>query len=305
MAKIEMTSERPLEPPHDMEIRISFVKDKGTPSRIFLAATDMIQALEQMDKVLIKSISSEITPLMMLEDVEVGSLKIILKNILNQTDDQALKDLEWKPLVGQFLVKAKYLILKWADNDEPSKSLPDLRRDIQSLAAETDVRRLPDYAPVDPTALMNAVQKVQSSKERLIEGDIIYYNGNGIDEEYPLNMNVHIDSNSILDIATKLTETTPLMSLKLAVKKPDYLGSSKWEMRHGKRTISVRIDDELFLQRFQERKIDVRPKDSLRCSVQVEMKYGYDNELISETYIIASVDGVIQDDNYQEQLFDE
>ncbi|MFT4701363.1 MAG: hypothetical protein ACI9ND_002556 [Yoonia sp.] len=89
----------------------------------------------------------------------------------------------------------------------------------------------------------------------------------------------------------------------LAVKKPDYLGSSKWDMRHGKRAISVRINDEVFLQQFQDRKIDVRPKDALKCMVQVEMKYGYDNELISETFIIVSVDTVLQDDNHQDGFF--
>ena len=303
--KITASGSPPVEPPHDMEVRIAFVKDKGSPSRIFLAATDMIQALEEMDRVLIKSISSEIKPLMMLEDVEVGSLKIILKNVLNQADDEALKSLDWKPLVGQYLVKAKYLILRWADDEEPTKSLPDLRKRIQALASETDVRRLPDYAPVDPTALMAAVQKVQSSKEKLIEGDALFYNGDGTGEEYELDMSVHINADSILDIATKLTEITPPMSMILAVKKPDYLGSSKWEMRHGKRVISVRINDETFLREFQARKIDVRPKDALKCMVQVEMKYGYDNELISETFVIVSVTEILQDNNLQGDMFED
>jgi len=288
-----------------MEVRIAFVKDVGSPSRVFLAATDMIQALEEMDKVLVRSISSEIKPVMMLEDVEVGSLKIILKNVLSQVDDQALKDLDWKPLVGQYLVKAKYLILRWADDEEPSKSLPDLRKDIQVLAAETNVRRLPDYSPVDPTALMDAVQKVQSSKGKLLEGDAIFYNGDGSGEEYELDMDVHIEPDQILDIATKTIETTPSMSMILAVKKPDYLGASKWEMGHGKRAISVRINDERFLQAFQERKLDVRPKDALKCMVQVEMKYGYDNELISETFVIETVEEVLQDDNFQSEMFED
>ena len=82
---------------------------------------------------------------------------------------------------------------------------------------------------------MATVQKVQSSKEKLIDGDAIFYNGDGTGEEYELNMGAHIDPDSILDIATKLTELTPPMSMILAVKKPDYLGSSKWDMRHGKR----------------------------------------------------------------------
>lgn len=304
MAQVEIRTDKPDEPPHDMEVRISFVKDKGSPSRVFLAATDMIQALEEMDRVLIKSISSEIKPMMMLEDIEVGSLKIILKNILSQVDDQALKDLDWKPLVGQYLVKGKYLILKWADDKDPSKSLPDLRKDIQKLASDTDVRRLPDYSSVDPTALMDAVSKVQSSKEKLIEGDAIFYNGDGSGDEYELDMDVHIEPDQILEIATKITELTPPMSMILAVKKPDYLGTSKWDMRHGKRAISVRINDEEFLKAFQDRKLDVRPKDALKCMVQVEMKYGYDNELISETFVIVSVQEVLQDDNHQDDMFD-
>ena len=173
------------------------------------------------------------------------------------------------------------------------------------LAAETNVRRLPDYSPVDPTALMDAVQKVQSSKAKLLEGDAIFYNGDGSGEEYELDMDVHIEPDQILDIATKTTEITPSMSMILAVKKPDYLGASKWEMRHGKRAISVRINDERFLQAFQERKLDVRPKDALKCMVQVEMKYGYDNELISETFVIETVEEVLQDDNFQSEMFED
>ena len=118
-------------------------------------------------------------------------------------------------------------------------------------------------------------------------------------------MSVHIDADSILDIATKLTEITPPMSMILAVKKPDYLGSSKWEMRHGKRAIYVRINDETFLREFQARKIDVRPKDALKCMVQVEMKYGYDNELISETFVIVSVTEILQDNNLQGDMFED
>ena len=76
-------------------------------------------------------------------------------------------------------------------------------------------------------------------------------------------------------------------------------------MRHGKRAISVRISDETFLQQFQARKIDVRPKDALKCMVQVEMKYGYDNELISETFVIVEVLEILQDDNLQDDMFDE
>jgi hypothetical protein len=75
----------------------------------------------------------------------------------------------------------------------------------------------------------------------------------------------------------------------LAVKKPDYLGTSKWELRHGKRTISAKIEDANWLGRFQGRQVDVRPGDALQCTVKIEMLYGFDNELISERYTVLKV----------------
>lgn len=79
----------------------------------------------------------------------------------------------------------------------------------------------------------------------------------------------------------------------LAVKKPDYLGASRWELRHGKRTISAKIEDISFLRRFQGRQIDVRPGDALRCMVQSELRYGFDNNLLSERHTIIEVQEIL------------
>ena len=60
-------------------------------------------------------------------------------------------------------------------------------------------------------------------------------------------------------MAVKETVTFPSAPMILAVKKPDYLGDSKWDLRHGKRPISARIEDGAWLRRFQSREVDVRP----------------------------------------------
>jgi hypothetical protein len=75
----------------------------------------------------------------------------------------------------------------------------------------------------------------------------------------------------------------------LPVKKPDYLGNSQWELRHGKRNILARIEDGQWLRRFQGRQEDVRPGDALRCRVQIEYNYGFDNELVSERFTVLEV----------------
>lgn len=60
-------------------------------------------------------------------------------------------------------------------------------------------------------------------------------------------------------------------------------------MRHGKRNILARIEDEQWLRRFPGKQVDVRPGDALRCTVQIENNYGYDNELVSERFTVSEV----------------
>lgn len=165
MATIKATDTAPA-PPEDADfaIIIDFKKGEGSPTRVFTAASDLIEAFQAIDKILVRSVDSNITPLMMLEDVEVGSLKIWLRNVLQSYDDQALKDLDWKPAVGKYLVRAKYMVISWIDDDTVPKSIPDLRRNLQKLASETEVRRLPDYSPPNPQGLIAAAQRIQDAK---------------------------------------------------------------------------------------------------------------------------------------------
>ena len=89
----------------------------------------------------------------------------------------------------------------------------------------------------------------------------------------------------------------------LIVKKPDYLGTSMWDLRHGRRPVSARIEDTKWLERFQSRRVDVRPGDALRCRVRIEMLYGHDNELIAERHAIEEVHEVLENKYDQALLF--
>jgi len=83
-----------------------------------------------------------------------------------------------------------------------------------------------------------------------------------------------------------ITNTSELI---LKVKKPDYLGESRWEFRHGTSTITAKVLDEQWLKQFQNRQIDIRPGDSLRAKVEISAKYGYDKEVVSVSHTILDV----------------
>jgi len=302
-AEVTLSYLRPEPPAADFAFEIDFKRGEGSPSRVFSAINDFIRGCERLDAELASGIDGNIETVLLLEDIEAGSIKVWLRNALRATEDDALKTLDWKPLVGKYLVKAKYAVIRWIDDDTIPKSLPALAREIQAIASETDVKHLPDYKAPSPKALLDAVRDFQKVKDQLVPGDrATYIDPDGVDVEMNLSMRWNVDD--IEALAVKETVKFPVAPMILAVKKPDYLGDSKWELRHGKRAISAKIEDESWLKQFQGREIDVRPGDALRCNVLIEHLYGHDNELLTERYIVVEVIEVLIDSYKQDGLFD-
>jgi hypothetical protein len=283
--------------------KIDFVRGEGAASRVLLAANDFVQACERLDAELVKSVHSGIEAVVVLDDIQSGSLKLILRSVLRSIDDEAIKHLDWKQAVGSFLLKGKRILLAWADDEGAPRQLPEVRRALLQAATETDVRQIPGYAPPSPAVLIRALQDLQAVKERLIPGDRAYYLSPEGDHE--LDQNVRWTADQIESLAVKETISQPPAVMILAVKKPDYLGVSRWELRHGKRPISAAIADLGWLGRFQNRDVDVRPGDALKCEVVVELLYGYDNELIAENYSVTKVTEVLRDQLRQADLLAE
>jgi hypothetical protein len=302
--EVELTGVPPSEPDADFAFYVDFKKGRGSPSRVFAAAQDFIHACERLDRDLVGVVDPGIETVLVLEDIEAGSLKVWLRNVLAATDDDAIKDLDWKKQVGSYLLKAKYILLRWADDPAAPQKLPEVRQEIRQLAADTDVRHLPDYAAPSPETLVRAMTDFQAVKERLGPGDsasLISADGT----RYEIDLNIRWNAETLEDLAVKHTLDSPPIAMILAVKKPDYLGASRWSFRHGKKTIEAKIEDEPWLRSFQGRQIDVRPGDALQCMVMIESLYGYDNELLTERYRVLEVKGVLTDRISQTDMFDD
>jgi hypothetical protein len=280
----------------DFCLEIDFKKGSPNPSRIFKAMTELIEAFQRLDGDLIKSIHPKLSPVAMIEDVEIGSLKTFLVTVLESLDDDALKNLDWKPLVGQYLVKAKYYVLDFMNNRATITTraeIESLEKKLLSLARETDVMRLPSYTPVDRKNLLEDLNSVSSSLSYLTKEDkVIYFDALSTDSPITINAEFRVVAETVEDLLTRETiSSTTEMILK--VKRPDYLGISQWDFRHGKRAITAKIDDTEWLRSFQERQVDVRPGDSLRVEMKTEVKYGFDNEVVGTRHSIARVKTVL------------
>jgi hypothetical protein len=78
-------------PPRDADFSftINFEKGAGDPRRVFDAASELIDGFEELDAALTGSLDSTIKPLMVLEDIETGSLRVWLSTLLKKVETRA------------------------------------------------------------------------------------------------------------------------------------------------------------------------------------------------------------------------
>jgi len=284
---------------YDFIIKIDFEKGSRDPSRVFTTMSNLIETFQAIDADLAKTIDVSISPVLILEDVETGSLKSYLRNILESIDDNAIKDFDWKKIVGSYLYKAKYKILFFLKDKKQitDRSQIDLlQNDLLLLAEETNVRGLPGYAPIPTNRLLNGIRNISYATKNLTIEDKVEYTIQ--DGTVSFNKDFKYDSDFIEGLLTKeiISKKTEMV---LKVKKPDYLGESMWDFKHGEHAIQAKIIDLDWLKKFQARTFDLRPGDSIRANVEVQVSYGFKSEVIAIHHLIFEVKEIMPDNSVE------
>lgn len=278
----------------DFCIKIDFEKGSESPSRVFRTMSELIETFEALDVGLVQSIDAKIEPVVIIEDIEAGSIKAWLRTVLRAVDDQAIKNIDWKPAVGRYLVKAKYIVLKFMEDKTKittREEIQQLEKHLLKSAEETDIIHFPSYVPIQRRNLLPNIEKLTKALSHLTENDkAIYISAEG---ETIMNAEFRFIPEEIEELLTQKTLTSQ-SDMILKVKKPDYLGESQWEFRHGTHPIFAKILDSNWLVTFQSREYDVRPGDSLRAIVETQVKYGFDNEVVATHYYIIKVNEIIR-----------
>lgn len=286
---------------YDFFIKIDFEKSSRDPSRIFSTMSSLIETFQVIDSEFAKSIDSKINSVLLLEDVESGSLKSFFKSFLESVDDNALKAGDWKKIVGAYLLKVKYKLLAFLEDKDKIDNriqIEGLQSELLQLAEETDVRGLPGYAPIPVEKLLFSIGKLSNSVKFLNDKDIVKYSSD--EGTVSINKNFNYDSETVEDLLTKETLSNR-SEMILKVKKPDYLGESMWDFKHGDRAIQAKIIDMDWLSDFHLRKYDIRPGDSLRAVLETQIKYGFSGEVIAVHNFIVEVKEIITESYTKEK----
>lgn len=281
------------QPSEFIEIRIEFERNIGDPTRIFRAMAGLIESTQLFDSHLAPSIGANVKTTLVLQDVETASLKAKLRTIIEEIPDEALKACEVKRVIGHFLFKAKHKILDWCTERDAIQTREDVKQleaEIYRLALESDIKLLPAYAPIETTTLLSDINAVNNALGCLEANDkATFLSPFGVSGYNP---SLTVSEDMVREFITReIISSTGERILK--VKRPDYLGNSKWGFKYGTHMIEAKIHDNQWLTSFQNSQEPVHPGDSLRVILSEAISYGYDNEIVHTDYDIIKVLGII------------
>ena len=284
------------------ELVVDFKKGSGDPSRVFKAMTGLIESVQSLDNHLSSSLAPNVKTTIVLQDIQAGSLKAKLKNVVEDLPDEALKQAEVRPIIGYFLLKAKHKVIDWCSekNEITEKNeIKQLQSEIKRIATETDIKQIPAYTEPDAESLLIDINDIRNSLTNLEANDYARLQSDqGVSS---FNKKMEISTEIIREYLTREKITSEGEKI-LKVKKPDYLGYSMWAFRYQNKSVDAKILDDNWLKDFQSKDISVLPGDSIRAIVKEEVSYGHNNEVIDMHFEILQVLEILPAPKQKRQL---
>jgi hypothetical protein len=208
-------------------------------------------------------------------------------------DDSALQAGDWKKILGTYLYKAKHIVVRKLDGKTSitnREEIKEIEAELLKAAETADIKRIPAYRPLPEPKIIEVITNIGNALGQLAPTDsakLITPDG-----EAAFNLTLKVAPESLQALLTKEKLSNESVMI-LKVKRPDYLGESRWDFKLGDHPLQAKILQADWLADFQSRRIDVRPGDALRARVRQTISYGYDAEVISESWEVLEILEVI------------
>lgn len=256
---------------NDLEycIKLEYKEHSSHASEVFHAMGDLIESMKKLDDALLDSLPYQVTSKIVLEAVETGSIISRLRTVLEKVDDDALKELSIKKFFGAFLVRGKYKAIQLLSEKNGITDVQELQMisdSIEEMGRE-ELLNLQIEPKISKVKLLQAFNTISESMKQLGSNEkAIYISSEG---SAIINRNFTLSQDKIEELLTETTSVSIITEV-VDVKKPDYLGNSKWEVYFPQfnKSQQVKIDDKKWLEKFQRGVVDLRPGDSIKATIE-------------------------------------
>ena len=277
-------------PRADMVFTIDFRRDVGSVGRVFAATHHFIVMCEKMDAELGRCVGLTRPPRIEIVSVELGSMRAFLRNVLEETDDSAIRDKGAIAFINSFLIVGKRRLIDFFDASDHLQEWERAAKRIHAAGTNDRPDGLPPFQPPRRDKLLNAVKHYEAMKKRLRRGDEAFFETRRSRHRVRRSARVNPRIIEELMVAHRSGE---IHRTEVIVKKPDFRGSSKWGVYFQGQLVQATIAHDRWLHRYQDGKIELRPKDGLDCRMRVEECYARDGRWLFTRYCIDEVLDVV------------
>jgi hypothetical protein len=214
-------------------------------------------------------------------------------NELIISQDGQIDDTPESEKIEEYIEESRAETLKFiADKKSSVKDLENLKNTISEIASQKELTESFNYAELDLLKLAKSINSINNSTDKLNTNESFELKSeNTVVKEIVAGTN-KID---IEDVEEALTENEIVNESEMfyLIKKPDFLGDSAWNFKHGTKSVTVKILHQEWLEEFHSGKVPVVPGDSLNVLVRQTSKYNRNGYLISDKLEIIKVISVI------------
>jgi len=252
-------------------IENAYQKETG-PEPLFEALSEIVYALRNFDAEIAQAISGHIESRVVLERMATGSIRAWFASQLKDIDDESIRHLNWKDILGGLLVKAKYRLIKLLEKKESlsPEDVAALQNELSELLRKSELKAIASYGAVSQRVIVHSYVRTARAVGQLGADDnvkfICQYG------EALIGHHAHISDAMIEELLVSKREVSEC-DICLKVKKPDYLGDSKWVLQLDGRLIDAKLEDQVWLKDFRNRRIPLQPGDSLKARLRTELRF--------------------------------
>jgi|GEM_PF-5002356 len=287
---------------NNFKLNLLFDGEKN-PSEAFNELKDIFYALSLLDKLFLSSIDSQLECDYSLQFLEYGSIKTWVAKRIREIPEQAIKDFDWKKLVGHFLLKLTHLVLRYLEKNpqlDTKDSLIELSKVIETEKKKSLKNDTYLINEVNSFLLLNAIEQIIYSLKELKDGEKIEFES--LDGIVQLTNKITFNKAKILwELGDQKFENETVEILK--IKRLDFLSNNSfWSFKLGNKAIDAKIVDQAWLDKYHLREFPLLPEDSLKVKLKVFYTNKANGKIVKPSFEITKVIDIIYPESNQTNL---
>lgn len=278
------------------QLKIQFPENATEPERFFRTAASLIESYNNLDNIILSTVTNPTESRLILEDLKKGSVVASFMRVIEGTDDDKLTPNQ----IVDYVSEARKNVTKSISENTQSSS-KEIIHNIEEKLVETatelgiDSNLINKIPPIVMAESINAIAKSTTELRPNENAKIISESRDSISE---IELSNSIPKLDIKQLASDLTdkEIENHVKLILLIRKLDFLGKSQWAFKKGDETIYANITDESWLKSLHNREIALYSGDALEVSMYEKTAYDIAGNQLSITREITEVLRVIRAD---------